>query len=360
MNPGEENRTTQSVGALTVVEAVCAFEGAMRRLHPMAVQPLRQWLSQRIGGLEALMRSLGENAGRSGGADDETLARSAAYLVDAIEQFGLGDDPTEAFLSAIKSTRPFCKANELLYELSSRMEGLACLFVEEGIGSASHSPTGGYRVDGRIIHVSSGGDPYARGGYSLFVPRAAAEKAVPLVVAMHGGMGHGRDFLWTWLREAQSRDFILMAPTSAGQTWSLANIEVDAGRVRRDMDEVCASHAVDPSRILVTGISDGGTFALGFVLGGWVDSACVAPVACVLPPCEMTSAKGARILWIHGALDWVFPVAKAAKACEDLSRLGADVRLRIIPDLAHAYPREENDVILSWFGMGRAGSPSRA
>jgi predicted esterase len=45
----------------------------------------------------------------------------------------------------------------------------------------------------------------------------------------------------------------------------------------------------------------------------------------------------------------MFPLGRAVKACRDLSSAGAEVRLKIVPDLSHAYPREENDAILSWF-----------
>jgi len=42
-------------------------------------------------------------------------------------------------------------------------------------------------------------------------------------------------------------------------------------------------------------------------------------------------------------------VSRAVNACKDLSLAGADVRLKVVPDLSHAYPREENDAILRWF-----------
>ncbi len=188
----------------------------------------------------------------------------------------------------------------------------------------------------------------------LFVPGAADRGPRPLVIAFNGGFGHGRDFIWTWLREALSRDFILMAPTSPGETWSLDAVERDAGPLLGHVEEVCSEHGADRGRVLITGGSDGGTFALGFGLGRWLAAADLAPVRLCPAGRGPVGRQGRRILWVHGALDWMFPVGRAARACEELSRSGADVRLRIIPDLAHAYPREENGVILDWFG-----APSR-
>ena len=53
-------------------------------------------------------------------------------------------------------------------------------------------------------------------------------RAYPLVVAMHGGSGNGGAFLWSWVREARTRGFIVLAPTAIGSTWSL--MEPDIGR----------------------------------------------------------------------------------------------------------------------------------
>ncbi len=62
-----------------------------------------------------------------------------------------------------------------------------------------------------------------RGGYSVYIPEyLTPETPVPVVVALHGGSGHGSAFLWTWVREARSRGLIVIAPTSTGGTWNFA------------------------------------------------------------------------------------------------------------------------------------------
>ncbi len=42
------------------------------------------------------------------------------------------------------------------------------------------------------------------------------DRAWPLVMALHGGSGNGRGFLWSWLRDARSFGAILIAPTATG------------------------------------------------------------------------------------------------------------------------------------------------
>jgi phospholipase/carboxylesterase len=101
--------------------------------------------------------------------------------------------------------------------------------------------------------------------------------------------------------------------------------------------------------ILLTGISDGGTFAMMLSLKPSSPFTAFAPVAGVLPPLNLDTVKGKRIYWAHGALDWMFPVIIARRASEALKMAGADVTLHVIEDLSHTYPREENDAILKWF-----------
>jgi phospholipase/carboxylesterase len=58
-------------------------------------------------------------------------------------------------------------------------------------------------------------EPGSRGGFSVYVPEYyTADRAWPLVMALHGGSGNGRGFLWSWLRDARSRGAILIAPTA--------------------------------------------------------------------------------------------------------------------------------------------------
>jgi len=110
---------------------------------------------------------------------------------------------------------------------------------------------------------------------------------------------------------------------------------------------------VDRTRLLLTGMSDGGTFTL--VNGIDEDSPFthLAPVAASFHPMLLTMAPPRRIAGlpvylVHGALDWMFPVSVARSAYSALDAAGAKVVYREIVDLSHAYPREENARMLEW------------
>jgi phospholipase/carboxylesterase len=106
---------------------------------------------------------------------------------------------------------------------------------------------------------------------------------------------------------------------------------------------------IDRDRILLTGMSDGGTYALELGMSRGSIYRSIAPVACALPPVDWNEAAGKRIFWIHGAQDWIFPVSYAVQAREKLLAAGADVKMKVVRDLSHTYPLEENAAILRWF-----------
>jgi phospholipase/carboxylesterase len=195
----------------------------------------------------------------------------------------------------------------------------------------------------------------ARGAFSLYVPEYYdPSRAWPLVVAMHGGSGNGGAFLWSWVREARTRGVIVIAPTARGSTWSLMEPEVDGANIDGIVERVAADWHIDPARHLLTGMSDGGTFA--YVLGLRADCRFthLAPIAAAFHPMLMTFAdadrvRGLPIHIVHGGQDWMFAPELARGARRTLEAAGAAVVHREIADLSHTYPRDENGAILDWF-----------
>ncbi len=123
--------------------------------------------------------------------------------------------------AVFKALRHVPRALEALYPLAAMIPAVNGFFIDPSLRTdadllrrsmqpARDNETG-------VMHVDN--DPGTRGGFSLYVPESyTPDRAWPLVVALHGGMGHGRGFLWSWLRDARSFGAILVAPTSAGNS----------------------------------------------------------------------------------------------------------------------------------------------
>lgn len=334
----------------TLISVLTAFEAGMRRLHPLAVPDIRGELAVYEPVLTVVRASLETEDGDAGPEDGrQALLRACDFLLQAVRNFGREDNLQDAFLSALRASRRTCRAQEALFPLCRLFPAVHRYFLETGADVLPEATSGDSSVG--LLHVGANRDLRTRGGYSLYIPPASSgERARPLVVALHGGYSHGRDFIWTWLREARSRRFVLLAPTSEAMTWSIGRIDLDGKALTQHLEEVCSRIPVDRSRILLTGMSDGGTFALALGLSGNSSFPSIAPVSCALPPVDTRQAGGKRVFWVHGAQDWIFPVERTVQACRVLRQSGVDIRLKVIPDLSHAYPREANGMILQWFG----------
>lgn len=265
-------------------------------------------------------------------------------------QNGQGD-----LVSVFKALRYLPRAQEALYPLSAKLPPVSEFFTDPdlredaGLTTRLAAPASDHAG---VFHDAN--EPGSRGGFSAYVPEYyTPDRAWPLVMALHGGSGNGRGFLWSWLRDARSRGAILVAPTATGQTWALMGDDTDTPNLMRILERVQSRWNIDATKMLLTGMSDGGTFC--YVTG--FDSASpfthLAPVSATFHPlmAEMADAdrlSGLPVHIVHGKLDWMFPVQVARQTSQALSAAGADVTYRELDDLSHCYPREMNAEILTW------------
>ena len=285
-------------------------------------------------------------------ASDAALA--AFEGLRAVQQ-GNGD-----LIAVFRALRHAPRAQEALYPLAARFPPVSSFFLDPAsredadlqarVAEPAKENTG-------IIHDRN--EPGSRGGFSLYVPEYyAPDRAWPLVMALHGGSGNGRGFLWSWLRDARSFGAIVVAPTATGTTWALTGEDTDSANLGRILDAVRSRWNIDPAKLLLTGMSDGGTFCYVTGLESASPFTHLAPVAATFHPlmAEMADAarlRGLPVYLVHGRLDWMFPVQVARQTREALSAAGADVTYRELDDLSHCYPREMNGPILNWLAGER-------
>jgi phospholipase/carboxylesterase len=270
-------------------------------------------------------------------------------------QNGSGD-----LVSVFRALRYVPRAPEALYPLAATLPPVSEFFIDPQLRedddlkvrlSAPANPDTG------IIHDHN--EPGSRGGFSLYVPEYyTPDRSWPLVMALHGGSGNGRGFLWSWLRDARSHGAILVAPTATGPlpaktTWALMGDDTDTPNLARMLDIVQARWNIDPARRLLTGMSDGGTFCYVNGLESASPFTHLAPVAATFHPlmAEMADAQrlhGLPIFLVHGKLDWMFQVEVARQTRDALSAVGAAVTYTELDDLSHCYPREINAPMLRW------------
>jgi phospholipase/carboxylesterase len=269
-----------------------------------------------------------------------------------------GDD----FRSAYRALRHVPRAMEALYALAPRLPPVSAFFLDATVREDADLRTKLEVTPGAntgVAHFDN--EPGSRGGFSLYVPEYyTPDRAWPLVLALHGGSGNGRAFLWSWLRDARSFGAIVIAPTATGNTWALMGDDTDTPNLMRMLEYVRSNWNIDPTKLLLTGMSDGGTFSYVSGLETASPFTHLGPIAASFHPMLAQMADDARlrglpIYLVHGKLDWMFPVEMARNADEALSAAGARVNYREIEDLSHTYPREVNAPMLRWLSGSTSG-----
>lgn len=126
-----------------------------------------------------------------------------------------------------------------------------------------------------------GGAPLAAGLHALglghgrdsvlFVPPGLrADRPAPLVVSLHGAGSRGSSAASAGLlAAAEASGTLVLAPDSRGPTWDvlMGGFGPDVDFIDAALDRVFDEVAVDPRHLVVSGFSDGASYALSLGLG---------------------------------------------------------------------------------------------
>lgn len=284
------------------------------------------------------------------------LDEAADHALAAVDTLHEAAAPPEDITGAWRGMRAIPRALGALYPLAGVLPALNRFFLDP-----AHRDD--QELQKRLMRqpppphtgvMLFGDDPDARDAVWMYVPETYdPTQPHPVVCALHGGSGRGRAFMWSWVAACRSRGAILVAPTSLGQTWAILGDDRDSPHLASILAFVRNNWTIDPHRILLSGMSDGGTFAYtsGLVAGSPFTH--LAPVAAAFHPTLAATADGKRlnglpIHIIHGQRDWMFPIDMAREAQRHLSGAGAAVTCREIEDLSHTYGADLSTIILDW------------
>jgi len=244
-------------------------------------------------------------------------------------------------------------AEELLQTILSRpdasLEQVANLLHSEPSferGPVGHLPGQPIQVQGKDM------------SYGLFVPPSYdPAEAFPLVVCLHGAGFTGDSYLERWASRL-GESYILACPSIAmGAWWSRLGEEL----VLSTILSVQARYHIDPDRIYLTGMSNGG-------IGAWIIGmhhaprfAAVAPMAGGIDDVLFPFLRNLRetgLYVIHGAKDQIMPVWLSRNITNQLAQLGIAYVYRehdwSHPHAGgHFFPRQELPALVEWFGVQR-------
>ena len=193
---------------------------------------------------------------------------------------------------------------------------------------------------------------------SLLIPQTYhASKTYALVLCLHGFGFTGEEYLERW-RTRLGEDYLLACPTYPSGAWFTRRAEELVLATIRDLR---TRYHVDPDRIFLTGMSNGG-------IGAWLIGmhhaplfAGIAPMASGLDNVLMPFLGNLRqtpIYMIHGVKDQVMPVDLSRSIARELDKLGYPYVYREHEREhpmagGHYFPKEELPDLLAWFNSHR-------
>lgn len=194
--------------------------------------------------------------------------------------------------------------------------------------------------------------------YAMAVPSSyEPSRGYGLIVCLHGAGFTGEAYLDRW----QSRlgdEYILVCPTYPAGAWFTRQAEELVLAVVR---EVTKQYHIDPDRVFLTGMSNGG-------VGTWLIGMHHAPLFAGLAPMAggldevlmpfLANLRNTPVYIIHGAKDRVMPVDLSRSISRELTALGYPhvyrEHEREHPMAGgHYFPREELPELVRWLNARR-------
>jgi len=190
--------------------------------------------------------------------------------------------------------------------------------------------------------------------YALYVPPSySPDQSYPLILCLHGAGFTGQAYLDRWVPRLQDR-YILACPTIArGSWWTRFGEDLTLAILRK----VSAEYQIDPDRIFLTGMSNGG-------VGAWIIGmhhadlfAGIAPMASGIDDVMfpfVENLSNTPVYVIHGAEDRIMPVQLSRDLVQEMERRGIHYHYRehhwTHPHAGgHFFPRQELPDLISWF-----------
>lgn len=273
------------------------------------------------------------SASAGGKADREKDSQGELYLL--VQQYLLSADPnqSESLLKEIKNDK-----GATVRALEKEIETGGLYPPQPPVGPLHRT----VQVDGK---------PEA---YALYVPeKYNPATAYPLILCLHGAGFSGDTYLERW--QSRLGDKMLLAcPTMENGAWWTPEAET---LILGVIDSVQSKYHIDPNRIFLTGMSNGG---IGSYLIGMFHAdrfAAISPMAGGIPEEIFPFLKNLAstgIYIIHGSKDGVMPVTLSRRVSDYLKTEGIRYTYKehtLEHPMAggHFFPKEELPALVTWF-----------
>jgi pimeloyl-ACP methyl ester carboxylesterase len=195
-------------------------------------------------------------------------------------------------------------------------------------------------------------------GLALSIPLTyQPSKGYGLIICLHGAGFTGDAYLERW-QARLGEDYILACPTYPAGAWFTRRAEE---LVLATIRQVRQRYHIDPDRIFLTGMSNGG-------IGAWLIGMHHAPLFAGLAPMAsglddvlmpfLANLRNTPVYIIHGAKDQVMPASLSRSIVQELTSLDYSYVYREHQGEhpiagGHYFPREELPALVTWLNSRR-------
>jgi phospholipase/carboxylesterase len=196
-----------------LLDTLDALGTIAQRMHPPQLEALVAVFGDR--GDELRAASAGAVWSEELVALRDAIERAVGSTLHACDGLRAAVGSPDGLRQVFRALRQVSRAQEALYPAAAVLPSVSSFFLEperqDDQALLDRLMFGAARTDVRTGVTHTGNDTNERGGFSVYVPEGYdPARAHPLVMALHGGSGHGRLFLWSWVREA--RDVVADGP----------------------------------------------------------------------------------------------------------------------------------------------------
>lgn len=177
--------------------------------------------------------------------------------------------------------------------------------------------------------------------YAVYIPDDyRGDEPFPLIIYLAGNSGPAIEGVQLGSPAFERTGYIVVYPNSWGGWWRTATETM----VDSLLKEVMRKYTIDPERVYISGLSNGGTGTFDYV-SLWPQRFSAAVVAMGAGLFGFTEAGGDRpfvtnathlpMLFLHGKLDQVIPFSATTKTVDSLRAQHADVTMKLFPQREH-------------------------
>lgn len=173
--------------------------------------------------------------------------------------------------------------------------------------------------------------------------------AMPLLVLLHGAGGSGQGQLGRVSDLTDEAGLMVLAPSSVGATWDAirGRFSDDVMKLDRALTRVFETLPVDPQRVILSGFSDGASYALslGLINGDLFPRVIGFSPGFIVPGEERGRP---RVFISHGTEDTILPFERCGqRLAGELKRRGYDVTFKDFRG-GHAIPPDVGRAAFDW------------